>query len=148
MTVAEGPGHVRDTHLLLEECGLAEQLKAVGRTKFVDLNFDDVSRVPLKTGLTSLSELWLPNTILGAYVLISMPKVNDPPLGWQGINRSILELASAVPIHYVIADAIVAMEGNGPLHGASRHLARLIFSDDPDEPVRAVCGYLLPVVPN
>jgi uncharacterized protein (DUF362 family) len=125
VTVAEGPGHVRDTQMLIEECGLAEQLKAVGRSRFVDLNFDDVSRVPLRTGLTSLGELWLPNTILGADVLISMPKVKTHHwagvtlslknlfgvvpgavygwpkniLHWQGIDHSIAELAAAVPIH-------------------------------------------------
>lgn len=168
VTVAEGPGHVRDTHLLLEECGLADQLKAVGRTKFVDLNFDDVTRVPLNTGLTSLCELWLPNTILGADVLISMPKVKTHHwagvtlslknlfgivpgsiygwpkniLHWQGIHRSILELASAVPIHYVIADAVVAMGGNGPLHGPSMHLGRLIFADDPVAADSACCRLL------
>lgn len=157
VTVAEGPGHVRDTQMLIEECGLAEQLKAVGRSRFVDLNFDDVSRVPLRTGLTSLGELWLPNTILGADVLISMPKIKTHHwagvtlslknlfgvvpggvygwpkniLHWQGIDNSIAELAAAVPIHYVIADGIVAMEGNGPLHGKSKNLGCLVFANDP-----------------
>ena len=46
VTVAEGPGHVRDTHQLLEESGLADQLKAVGRTTFVDLNFDSTIGSP------------------------------------------------------------------------------------------------------
>ncbi len=173
VTVAEGPGHIRDTHLLLDESGLADQLKAVGRTKFVDLNFDEVSRVPLNTGLTSLHELWLPRTILAADVLISMPKIKTHHwagvtlslknlfgivpgsvygwpkniLHWEGIDRSIVEIAAAVPIHYVIADGIVAMEGNGPLHGTSKHLARVVFSNDPvaaDE----TCYRLLGVHPD
>lgn len=155
--VAEGPGHVRDTQMLIEECGLAEQLKTVGRSRFVDLNFDDVNRVPLRTGLTSLGELWFPNTILAADVLISMPKIKTHHwagvtlslknlfgvvpggvygwpkniLHWQGIDNSIAELAAAVPIHYVIADGIVAMEGNGPLHGKTKNLGCLVFADDP-----------------
>ncbi len=172
VVVAEGPGHVRDTHLLLEECGLADQLKAVGRTKFVDLNFDEVTRVPLRTGLTGLRELWFPNTVLAADVLISMPKVKTHHwagmtlslknlfgivpgsvygwpkniLHWEGIDRSIVEIAAAVPIHYVIADGIVAMKGNGPLHGDSTPLGRLIFADDPVA-ADATCCRLMDISP-
>jgi uncharacterized protein (DUF362 family) len=154
--VADGPGHVRDADQLLHECGLAAQLAAVGRVRFVDLNFDSVRRIPL-AGFTSLGELWLPETVLGADVVISMPKVKTHHwtgvtlslknlfgivpggvygwpknvLHWQGIENSIVELAAAVSIHYVIADGIEAMEGNGPLHGSSRHLGCLVFADDP-----------------
>ncbi len=42
-------------------------------------------------------------------------------LHWPGIDNSIAELAAAVPIHCVIADGIVAMEGNGPLHGKTKN---------------------------
>lgn len=52
-------------------------------------------------------------------------------LHWQGIDNSIVELAATVPIHYVIADGIVAMEGNGPLHGDPVNLGCLVFADDP-----------------
>jgi uncharacterized protein (DUF362 family) len=52
-------------------------------------------------------------------------------LHWQGIDNSIVELAATVPIHYVIADGIEAMEGNGPLHGRSRGLGCIVFSDEP-----------------
>ena len=33
--------------------------------------------------------------------------------------------------HFVIADGIVGMEGNGPLHGAPRTLGRIVLADDP-----------------
>jgi uncharacterized protein (DUF362 family) len=36
-----------------------------------------------------------------------------------------------LPIDFVIADGIVGMEGNGPLHGPPRHLGRIVLSDDP-----------------
>jgi uncharacterized protein (DUF362 family) len=173
VVVAEGPGHVRDTPFLLEECGLADHLKAVGRTKFVDLNFDEVTRVPLSTGLTGLRELWLPNTVLAADVLISMPKVKTHHwagvtlslknlfgivpgavygwpkniLHWQGIDRSIVEIAAAIPIHYVVADGIVAMKGNGPLHGDSTPLGRLILADDPVV-ADATCCRLMQISPS
>lgn len=157
VTVGEGPGHVRDSELLLEECGLRSALREVGRTRFVDLNYDEVHRVKTTTRLTGLSELWLPRTVLAADVLISMPKLKTHHwagvtlsmknlfgvvpgsvygwpknvLHWQGIDNSIIELASTIPIHYVIADGIAAMKGNGPLHGYSVNLGCLVFADDP-----------------
>lgn len=156
VVVAEGPGHVRDTEMLIEECGLKKLLKEVGRTRFVDLNFDTPNRVKTTTSLTTLKELWLPNTLLAADVVISMPKIKTHHwagvtlslknlfgvvpgsvygwpkniLHWQGIDNSIVELASTVPIHYVIADGVEAMEGNGPLHGQRRELRCLVFSED------------------
>lgn len=157
VVVAEGPGHVRDTEMLIEECGLKKLLKEVGRTRFVDLNFDTPSRVKTTTSLTTLKELWLPNTLLSADVVISMPKIKTHHwagvtlslknlfgvvpgsvygwpksiLHWQGIDNSIVELASTVPIHYVIADGVEAMEGNGPLHGRRKDLGCLLFAEDP-----------------
>jgi len=47
------------------------------------------------------------------------------------IDRSILDINSTMPVHFVIADGIVAMEGNGPLHGTARDLGRIVMSDDP-----------------
>ena len=165
VVVAEGPGHVRDTEMLIEECGLKKLLKEVGRTRFVDLNFDTPSRVKTTTSLTTLKELWLPNTLLSADVVISMPKIKTHHwagvtlslknlfgvvpgsvygwpkniLHWQGIDNSIVELASTIPIHYVIADGVEAMEGNGPLHGSKRNLGCLAFADDPVAADAACC---------
>ena len=155
--VADGPGHIRDTDLLLFESGLRTQLDAVGRASFVDLNFDSVARADASTNLTQLNEIWLPTTVLSADVVISMPKIKTHHwagvtlslknlfgvlpgsiygwpknvLHWQGIDNSIIELAATIPIHLVIADGIEAMEGNGPLHGPMRRLGCLVFADDP-----------------
>ena len=155
--VADGPGHVRDTELLLSECGLREQLDAVGRAEFVDLNFDSAVRVNPSTRLTQLAQMWLPATIYTSDVVISMPKIKTHHwagvtlslknlfgvvpgsiygwpknvLHWQGIDNSIVELAATLPVHFVIADGIEAMEGNGPLHGPMKHLGCIVFSDDP-----------------
>jgi uncharacterized protein (DUF362 family) len=173
VNVAEGPGHVRDTDLLLFETGLQAQLDTVGRARFVDLNFDSVGRVPLRAGLTGLGELWLPQSVLAADVLISMPKIKTHhwagvtlslknlfgivpgsiygwpknTLHWEGIDNSIVELAAAVPIHFVIADGIEAMEGNGPLHGPMRRLGCLVFADDPVA-ADATCCRLMGIDPN
>ena len=35
----------------------------------------------------------------------------------MGIQQSIVDICATVPIHFVIADAIVAMEGNGTTGG-------------------------------
>lgn len=157
VVVAEGPGHIRDTELLLEESGLRSELQNVGHAQFVDLNFDTVYRVLPATGLTRLNELWLPQTVLSADVIISMPKIKTHHwagvtlslknlfgtvpgsvygwpkniLHWEGIENSIVELAASIPIHYVIADGVIAMEGNGPLHGSPRPLGCIVFADDP-----------------
>lgn len=157
VVVADGPGHVRDTELLLSESGLREQLDAVGRCAFVDLNFDSLVSVAPTIGLTQLRELWLPKTVLSADIVISMPKIKTHHwagvtlslknlfgivpgsvygwpknvLHWQGIDNSVVELAASVPIQYVIADGIEAMEGNGPLHGPMKRLGCLVFADNP-----------------
>ena len=52
-------------------------------------------------------------------------------LHWKGIDRSILGINAAVPAHFVIADGIIGMEGNGPLHGSPRNLGRIVLADDP-----------------
>ncbi|HVZ16767.1 MAG TPA: DUF362 domain-containing protein [Terriglobales bacterium] len=171
--VADGPGHIRDTDLLLDESGLGTQLEIFKRAKFVDLNFDSVTRVVPGTGLTQLEELWLPTTVQSTDVVISMPKIKTHHwagvtlslknsfgilpgsiygwpknvLHWQGIDNSIVELAVSVPIHFVIADGIEAMEGNGPLHGPMRRLGCLVFADDPVA-ADATCCRLMGIDPG
>lgn len=171
--VAEGPGHIRDTDLLLFESGLQSQLDAVGRCHFVDLNFEPVSRVVPKTGLTRFNEIWLPNRVLSADVVISMPKIKTHHwagvtlslknlfgvvpgsiygwpknvLHWQGIDHSIVELAAAIPIHFVIADGIEAVEGNGPINGSVKRLGCIVFSNDPVA-ADATCCRLMGIDPN
>jgi uncharacterized protein (DUF362 family) len=156
VVVAEGPGHQRDTQLVLEETGLAAQLKERG-VRFVDLNRDEIVRMALATHFTGLDCLCLPRTVLAADLVVSMPKVKTHHwagvtlsmknlfgvvpgvaygwpknvLHWKGIDRSILDVTAVVPVHFVIADGIVGMEGNGPLHGAPRTLGRIVLADDP-----------------
>jgi len=45
-------------------------------------------------------------------------------------GRSVLraDICATVPIHFVIADGIIAMEGNGPLHGTHRQLGKVVLS--------------------
>jgi len=48
---------------------------------------------------------------------------------------------------FVIADAIVCMEGNGPLAGTSRRLNRIVLSDDPVA-ADATCAILMGLIPE
>ena len=104
-----------------------------------------------------MKNLWLPRTVLEADFLVSMPKIKTHHwsgvtlsmknmfgvvpgarygwpkniLHWKGIQESILDLCATVPVHFVIADGIVAMEGNGPLNGTPRPLGKIVLADDP-----------------
>ena len=154
--VAEGSGHQRDTEELLFDTGFQDQLRH-RRVEFVDLNRDGLTKIRLKSNYTGLGHLWLPNTVLDSDFIVSMPKVKTHHwagvtlslknmfgivpgmkygwpknlLHWRGINESIVDICATVPVDFVIADGIVAMEGNGPLHGSSRQLGVLILADDP-----------------
>ena len=137
--VAEGPGHQRDTQLVLSQSGYQQSLRDE-KIRFVDLNRDELIRTPLRASYMGMKSLWLPRTVLEADFLVSMPKIKTHHwagvtlsmknmfgivpgarygwpkniLHWKGIQESILDLCATVPVHFVIADGIVAMEGNGP----------------------------------
>src|SRR5487761_1118750 len=68
-------------------------------------------------------------------------------LHWKGIERSILDLCATVPVHFVIADAIMAMEGNGPLNGNPRLLNQIVLADDPVA-ADATCARLMGLDPD
>ena len=140
--VADGPGHQRDTEMLIEASGLDAVLRQE-KVRFVDLNTDDIHRVRTATRFTTLEELWLPETILNADLVVSMPKLKTHHwagvtlslknlfgvipsvrygwpknvLHWHGINESIVDIATTVRPGFTIIDGIEGMEGNGPLHG-------------------------------
>lgn len=170
--VAEGPGHQRDTYLVLAESGLDAQLRSQA-LDFVDLNRDELVKIQTRANFTGLDHLWLPRTVLTSDFIVSMPKIKTHHwagvtlsmknmfgvvpgtrygwpknvLHWQGIHRSILDICATVPIHCVIADGVIAMEGNGPLHGRHRHLGKIVLANDP---VAAdfVCARLMGLNPS
>ena len=156
VTVAEGPGHRRDNEYLLSASGLYDVIQE-HRVRYVDLNTDDVRSTPLRSRFTDLKQLYLPETLYNADLLVSMPKLKTHHwvgvtlslknmfgvvpgvvygwpkniLHWQGINNSILDINSALPLpQFAIVDGIVGMEGNGPLQGQAKNSGVLIFGDD------------------
>lgn len=170
--VAEGPGHQRDTQLVLSESGYQEALRDE-KLHFVDLNRDELIRTPLRASYSGMKQLWLPQTVLEADFLVSMPKIKTHHwsgvtlamknmfgivpgtrygwpkniLHWKGIQESILDLCATLPIHFVIADGVVAMEGNGPLNGSPRALGKIVLADDPIA-ADATCARLMGFEPS
>jgi uncharacterized protein (DUF362 family) len=170
--VGEGPGHQRDTELVLLESGFTDELRQL-KVPFVDLNRDELVMAPLLATYTGMKRLWLPRTVLEADFIVSMPKVKTHHwsgvtlsmknmfgavpgakygwpkniLHWKGIQESILDVCATVPVHFVIADAIVAMEGNGPLNGHPRPLNRIVLADDPVA-ADATCARLMGLDPT
>ena len=170
--VAEGPGHQRDTQLVLSQSGY-EQCLRDEKIRFVDLNRDQLIRTQLRASYTGMRNLWLPRTVLEADFMVSMPKIKTHHwsgvtlsmknmfgivpgarygwpkniLHWKGIQESILDLCATVPVHFVIADGIETMEGNGPLNGTARPLGKIVVADDPVA-ADATCARLMGFEPS
>ena len=156
VTVAEGPGHHRDTDLLVHETGLGDQLTH-RKIAFVDLNRDEFIKTKLQANYSGLGQLWLPRTVLTSDFIVSMPKVKTHHwtgvtlsmknmfgivpgcrygwpknvLHWAGIQESVLDICATVRPNFVIADGITAMEGDGPLNGSPKYLNTVLLADDP-----------------
>lgn len=170
--VAEGPGHQRDIQLVLSESGYEEYLRSE-KIRFVDLNHDELVHTRLRASYSGMKQLWLPRAILEADFVVSMPKIKAHHwsgvtlsmknmfgivpgmrygwpkniLHWAGIQQSILDICATVPVHFVIADGIMAMEGNGPLNGTPRHMGKIVVSNDPVA-ADATCARLMGFEPN
>jgi uncharacterized protein (DUF362 family) len=154
--VAEGPGHCRDTDLVLERSALGPALDDA-RIKFIDLNYDDSYAEPNPLGLTGLRQLHLPATLRRIDRVVSIPKLKTHHwagvtlslknlfgmmpgrvYGWpknvfhhRGISRSILDIAAAVAPDLAIVDGIVGMEGDGPIMGTPREAGVLVLGTNP-----------------
>ena len=79
VTVAEGPGHRRDTQFVVTSSGLLDALGAV-EAPFVDLNTSALARVQLDTSFTDLGELWLPQPVVELPAGGAAPPVEVAPV--------------------------------------------------------------------
>lgn len=155
VTIAEGPGHRRTTWDLAEAAGYFTEIRQFEKL-FVDLNFDEVSEVRLPAPAPGVERLWLPQTILGADLVISLPKMKTHHwvgatlgmknlfgivpgqvygwpkniLHWAGIHECIVAINSAVPNMFTIVDGIEGMEGNGPIQGRRKHAGVIVAGAD------------------
>jgi uncharacterized protein (DUF362 family) len=170
--IAEGPGHRRNTLDLAEAAGYFHTVPDF-EDHFVDLNLDDVTRVRPTQQFSRIKKLYLPNSALGADLLVSMAKMKTHhwvgatlsmknlfgvvPSGiygwpknvlhWSGIDESIADLHAAFPHHFAIVDGIIGMEGNGPIQGAAKHAGVLVAGMDPVS-VDATCCRVMRIDPT
>ena len=170
--VAEGPGHERDTEAIVETIGLRDYIGPLSRT-FVDLNVDNVKPVPTRTRASKLKQLYLPETLLDADFVVSMPKLKTHHwagvtlslknmfgvvpgccygwpknvLHWAGLTRSILDINSTVRPDFAVVDGIIGMEGNGPIQGKAKPCGLIVMGDDPVA-VDATCARIMALAPE
>jgi uncharacterized protein (DUF362 family) len=173
VVVAEGPGHYRDTEHVLTATGLHAVLRE-HRSRYVDLNNDDVRSVRAGSRFTRLGRLYLPETLLQADLVVSMPKLKTHHwagvtlslknmfgcipgsvygwpknvLHWAGIHESIVDINSTLPVpRFAIVDGIVGMEGNGPIQGEARRCDAIVLGPDPVA-VDATAARLMTIDPH
>jgi len=171
VAIAEGPGHRRNT---LDMADAAGYFDTVGGFEdlFTDLNLDDVTHVRPQRQFSRLGKLYLPNTVLGADLLVSMPKLKTHHwtgatlsmknlfgvvpggvygwpknvLHWAGLHECIADLHALFPRQFAIVDGIVGMEGNGPIQGTPKKAGVLIAGADPVA-VDATCCRVMQIDP-
>ena len=167
VVVGEGPGHRRDIEYLLVASGLGDHLRDL-RVRFADLNHDDVRVIPLKSGFTGIGDMAFSTELLAADMIVSMPKlkthhwaamtasmknlfgtVPGAVYGWpknilhaHGIQNSILDLTATIRPQLAIVDAIVSMEGDGPIMGSARQTGFIAMGSDPVA-VDATCARII-----
>jgi uncharacterized protein (DUF362 family) len=172
VVVGEGPGHRRDIEYLLTSTGLFDQLRDE-KLQFFDLNHRDLREVPTRSWFTGLRSLSLPDAVMGADLVVSLPKlkthhwagmtcsmknffgvVPGAVYGWpknilhvRGIDASILDLVATVRPGLTIVDAIVGMEGDGPIMGRARPLGFVAMGTDLPA-VDATCARVIGLDPG
>jgi uncharacterized protein (DUF362 family) len=92
--VADGPGHHRDTQLVLSQSGYEDSLRGE-KIRFVELNRDELVRTPLRASYTGMKHLWLPRTVLEADFVVSMPKIKAHH--WSEVTLSMKNMFGVVP---------------------------------------------------
>ncbi len=153
--IAEGPGHRRATLDLAEGAGYFTAVPGFDNI-FTDLNLDEVTRTTLGSHHSNLRALYLPNTVIGCDLLVSMPKLKTHHwvgatlsmknlfgvvpgaiygwpknlLHWADINRCVADLHATFPRAFAIVDGIEGMEGNGPIQGTSKFAGVIVAGDD------------------
>jgi uncharacterized protein (DUF362 family) len=169
--IAEGPGHRRTTMDIAEAAGYFDTV-ANFEDRFTDLNLDNVSLKQIPRPSSKLNEIYLPNTILGADLVISVPKMKTHHwvgatlsmknffgivpgavygwpknvLHWAGIDECIMDLNTLIPRTFTVVDGIMGMEGNGPIQGTPKHVGVLVAGRDLPS-VDATCCRIMGIDP-
>ena len=169
--IAEGPGHRRMTLDMAEAAGFFSAIPNF-EDVFVDLNMDDVQHVNLVQPVSTLKDLYLPNTVFDCDLLVSLPKMKTHHwagatlsmknlfgvvpgsvygwpkniLHWAGIDQSIVDLQGLFPKQFALVDGIEAMEGNGPILGTTKHVGVIVAGAHPPS-VDATCCQIMGIDP-
>jgi uncharacterized protein (DUF362 family) len=156
VVVGEGPGHRRDTLLVLDESGFGEML-ATDRLRFVDINRQPGFPVANAGQRSGLLRLTLPAILAETDLVVSIAKLKTHHwagvtltmknlfglmpgsyYGWPknvlhyaGLQESILDIAATIRPGLAIVDGIVGMEGDGPILGEARSAGVLLFGTNP-----------------
>lgn len=151
VTVGEAPGHVRDTRMALDESGVGAAL-ADGGLRFADLNYQEVAWQPNRGRFSKLKGLYLPQSVVEADVVVSMPKLKThhwvgltcamknfygvlPGIkyGWpknvlhhNGIPETVADVNCSLPRTLAIVDGIDCMEGDGPILGSLKRMGLVL----------------------
>ena len=170
--IAEGPGHRRMTLDMAEAAGYFENVSNF-EDRFTDLNLDEVTKIRLRKPFSSLKELYLPHTVLGCDLLVSLPKMKTHHwagatlamknlfgvvpggvygwpknvLHWAGIDECIADLHNLFPRQFCLVDGIEGMEGNGPILGSKKHAGVIIAGAHPPS-VDATCCRIMQIDPT
>ncbi|TWT90662.1 hypothetical protein Mal64_10570 [Pseudobythopirellula maris] len=156
VTVGEGPGHVRDTETALIESGVGEALADAGLV-FRDLNYERVGWRRNRGRFSKLPGLYLPESVLEADLVVSMPKMKThhwvgmtcsmknlygviPGIkyGWpknvlhhNGIPQTVADINATLPRVIGVVDGVDCMEGDGPILGSRKHMGLVAVGANP-----------------
>jgi uncharacterized protein (DUF362 family) len=170
--IAEGPGHRRTTLDMAEAAGYFQSVPHF-EDRFTDLNLDEVTKVQLRNPFSTLKALYLPHTVLGCDLLVSLPKMKTHHwagatlamknlfgvvpggvygwpknvLHWAGINECVADLHKLFPRQFCLVDGIEGMEGNGPILGSTKRSGVIVAGTHPPS-VDATCCRIMQIDPN
>jgi len=173
--LGEASAHLRDTELVLVESGVDELLRSE-KIEFVDLNYAEAQRVPNAARTSRLREFYFPKAVLEADLIVSLPKLKThhwagftcalknlygllPGMiyGWPknvlhhaGIPETIVDIAASARPTIAIVDAIVCMEGDGPIMGSPKPMGLIAIGLNPtavDATIARIIGFCPEKVP-
>jgi len=164
VTVGEGPGHIRDTDLALEESGVGQALDTE-QLPFADLNYEEVAWADNRGHQSKLAGLYFPRSVAEADVIVSLPKMKTHhwvgvtaamknlygtipgcKYGWpknvlhyRGIPETVVDINASLPKTIAIVDGIDCMEGDGPIMGTKKTMGLLVVGTVPAAVDATIC---------
>ncbi len=87
--VGEGPGHVRDTEMALDESGVQAALDGA-ELRFADLNYEQVSWQQNRGQASRLKGFYFPQHVVEADLIVSLPKMKTHHwVGYTGAEKPV-----------------------------------------------------------